>query len=612
MSSERSTRNSLVPLRVAGLLLTFSVAGLAWILGDGPAGLGYVGLYGLLLAPGLPIGFWLFGRRHAAGWIAGALIGYGLSALVLWVPADLHFTSRAWLPAVWGATSAATFTFFRSAHGLVQLPGWHRTDTIALLCTLLTVPILLAGPFSRIGEPDRQQNRRYRAYFTADFLWHVALTAELTKVDPPIRNPYLERRALNYYWSYFVPPAMIARLVGAEHSLETCLLLNALCAGLLFVASIYLYGWSVDPARRPGCDRSNPDHRSRQRRGPLRPVPAGEIGSPAVRGPPAEHRRHDFLGLPGADDRQPAPLLLVHTSARRRMRSRPGGADRSASEWSVASHRFRARRRHSSRPRDRLQPIPRRDLLRHLRRDRPVGGLDARRTIRRSSRGVSAAAGPAIAAIAWCVANHTFEGAGGAVVFGLSERAAKAPVATLALAAGPVLVLALAGMAAARQRAGEWAPTLVGPIFALFLFYGVTLTKEPIWIGWRAGQILLVTITPLVALLFARLLDAGRRGPVVAVIAIALVVGLPTTGIDAWNAQDVENTAMGPGFHWTVAVPPDTQAAVSSDPGSHRPRGGRPDVDRTEGPGDLDAHPDVRRPPHGRRPANLSPARRRV
>ena len=118
-------------------------------------------------------------------------------------------------------------------------------------------------------------------------------------------------------------------------------------------------------------------------------------------------------------------------------------------------------------------------------------------------------------------------------------------------------------MTAARQpRRRVGADTGLVRSVALFLFYGVTLTKEPIWIGWRAGQILLVTIPPLVALLFARLLDAGRRGPAVAVIAIALVVGLPTTGDRRMErAGRREHGAMGPGFHWTVAVPPDTQAA---------------------------------------------------
>ena len=58
-------------------------------------------------------------------------------------------------------------------------------------------------------------------------------------------------------------------------------------------------------------------------------------------------------------------------------------------------------------------------------------------------------------------------------------------------------------------------------------------------------------------------MDSGRRWLAVTVAVAALVVGLPTTLIDAWNAQDVENLAMGPGFRWTVVVSPDTQAAMN-------------------------------------------------
>jgi hypothetical protein len=36
--------------------------------------------------PGLPLGFALFGPNHAGGWIAGAILGYGLTALAIWVP----------------------------------------------------------------------------------------------------------------------------------------------------------------------------------------------------------------------------------------------------------------------------------------------------------------------------------------------------------------------------------------------------------------------------------------------------------------------------------------------------------------------------------------------
>ena len=41
--------------------------------------------YLLALVPGLPVGFALFGRRQAAGWIAGGLIGYVLTAVALWI-----------------------------------------------------------------------------------------------------------------------------------------------------------------------------------------------------------------------------------------------------------------------------------------------------------------------------------------------------------------------------------------------------------------------------------------------------------------------------------------------------------------------------------------------
>ena len=46
--------------------------------------------------------------------------------------------------------------------------------------------------------------RWYRAYFTADFVWHTALTAELGRYDSPPRNPYMASQALHYYWTYYL------------------------------------------------------------------------------------------------------------------------------------------------------------------------------------------------------------------------------------------------------------------------------------------------------------------------------------------------------------------------------------------------------------------------
>ena len=258
-------------LKAAAGVLFVAVVALSWVLGHGSAGPGYLVLYALLLLPGLPLGFLLFGRGHAAGWIAGALIGYGLSAIVLWIPVDLGFAGHAWAPTAWAALTAATHLIARGSQAVVVLPQWHRGDTAGLLCALLVVPLLVAGPFSRVGERDPAGNLRYRAYFTADFLWHVALTAELAKADPPIRNPYLERRALNYYWAVLRAAgddrqkcrgsAFARGLPAAQRALRRAAV-RCLHLSLRLVCG--------SPGR-PDSDRSPSDHAGGQRRRPSSP-----------------------------------------------------------------------------------------------------------------------------------------------------------------------------------------------------------------------------------------------------------------------------------------------------------------------------------------------------
>ena len=52
-------------------LLGLAILALAWQLGHGAAGLAYAGAYLLATLPGWPLGWRLFGHRHAGGWIAG-------------------------------------------------------------------------------------------------------------------------------------------------------------------------------------------------------------------------------------------------------------------------------------------------------------------------------------------------------------------------------------------------------------------------------------------------------------------------------------------------------------------------------------------------------------
>ena len=90
------------------MLFSGAVLALAWILGGGLAGWIYVLLFALAAAAGLPIGFAIFGRRHAAGWVAGGLIGYGLTQLALWAVIVTGLASTTTFLLAWGILTGST------------------------------------------------------------------------------------------------------------------------------------------------------------------------------------------------------------------------------------------------------------------------------------------------------------------------------------------------------------------------------------------------------------------------------------------------------------------------------------------------------------------------
>jgi 4-amino-4-deoxy-L-arabinose transferase-like glycosyltransferase len=106
-------------------------------------------------------------------------------------------------------------------------------------------------------------------------------------------------------------------------------------------------------------------------------------------------------------------------------------------------------------------------------------------------------------------------------------------------------------------------PAAIGLVAGVLLFLFASLpTRDPIWVGWRAGQIMLVSLPALVARTAAWLYDAAPRVTVVVWVAAAMI-GLPTTAIDAVNAQDVANRNMGAAFRLTVIVTRAEQDALT-------------------------------------------------
>ena len=537
----------------------------------GPWALAYIPLYVLSTLPGWPLGRALFGR-HPAAWAFGALVGYALTCVAFWAVLALHVPSALAFVIAWAVACATTWLLARPKPaspkrrsregGLIELPAWSLPDTRTLVLVLLLVPAVFVLPYKNLGARDAEGNRFYRAYFTADFIWHMALTSELTKYAMPPINPYLGDRTIQYYWTYFLVPAVISEegpggLRDIEHSLKV----NALCSGVLFIAALIVATWAASQSvigtaiavvlavaaasaeglyawwelysrgrplaavtdlnidamsnwrfgglRVDSLVRSmwyNPQHSLSAALGVMAVAVAGSAGVGAPIG--AIALAGLALGLSTTFNPFIGGLFsLIYAAV--------------VIADAIAARRFKS-------------------VLPH-----------------------ATAAAIVTLAVVWCIGNDMVEGAGAVVLYGLGGNARNRPIASLMLSLGPLLVPAVLGLFVSWTLPRRAWPAVAGGGIGLLTFYLLRLSVDSSYIGFRAGQILQLALPGLAALFFSRMWSTGSRWRVAAA-AIALVllaIGLPTTLIDTYNAQDIGNRRMGPGFHWTVTLTPDEQAA---------------------------------------------------
>ena len=545
-------------VRALGGLFAAGLATVLWM-SSGAAGLLYLPLYALATLPGLPLGIALFGHRHAAGWIGGALLGYGLTQLALWVAIVSGLGSGIAAIVAWTALCALTFAIARALgpEPAIAAPAWTRADATALLLVLLLVPAVMGPPYRNLGRADDSGTRYYRAYFTADFVWHSALAYELGKFSLPPRNPYMAPRAMNYYWTYFLLPATVAETapVSALRNVERCLKANAVLSGVLMIGALFLLVRTA--ASRPGAAAiavilavvaasaegayeiatlwsagrpmsalldTNIDAITAWRFGGLRidNVPRSLWYTP-------QHTTAIALGLTGL-------LAAALAGAQARVTAIAGAG----LALGLATT---------------LNPLlgvvcaalygvcVSVDAVRQ-----PRGWLLVPRHL--------LAAVPVVLAVAWGAASRVMEGAGSALDVGFSGFSRNYPVVTLLLSLGPVLVPALAGLVRCRTELRPITLAVSGILLGLFLLYFVRIS-EASWVGFRAGQILLVSIPILLACLFSRMRTASAALAATAILAI----GLPTTIVDTWNAQDISNQRQASEFRWTIVVTPAQQEA---------------------------------------------------
>lgn len=520
----------------------------------------YAVLFALALVPGLPLGFALFGRRHAGGWIAGGTIGYALTSLALWAPIRLGVPRASFFVAAWVVMTALSALILSLRGPLVALPRWTRRDTLAWAALLLLTAAIAVPPFTRVGAQDAGGNRYYRAYFTADFAWHTALAAEMTKFSTPPRNPYLANRPIHYYWTYFLVPATVAATgPRAVQDVERCLEVNAIGTALLFVSAIFLAAWTAVPRAFAAAGAVA-----------LAIVASSAEGFFALwriwhRGAPwsalrdlnvdalsnwwfyalrvdglqrcfwwvPQHSMAYALGLVAlaivnatGSGASVATIAIAGLALGGSAMMNPFVGGIFAAAWGLAAL---------------VDAVPRADRVARIARH-------------------AVAVIPVLLALAWCAGNQMVEGAGGTLEFGLRGDASNAPITGLLLSLGPAFLPALAGLFVAAQHRISAAAVALAAL-SLAVMYFVRLNVDLSWVGFRGGQMFLVAVPALAARGFATVSLRARRA-VVAVAIVGLVAGAPTTVIDAYNAQDITNFGESPNGPWTITITPAEHEAL--------------------------------------------------
>ena len=535
-----------------------------WVAGR--QGIAYAPFWVLACAPGVPLGLSLAGR-HAFGWVAGLAIGYTTSSLVIWALIAAGAMSGPALAVAWAGEAIGLWLMSRRlARPVLDLPPWTPRDRAALAATLLLVPLLMAAPYHNLGGASADGTKHYRAYFTADFVWHMALTAEVGRFEMPPRNPYMARESLHYYWTYFLVPAAVSSAgPPMVHEVEANLKVNAIATAAVLIASFFLLAWSAGVGAVPAALAVM-----------LVVVAASAEGAIAIKdllqsGTPLSKLRdmnvdamtawkYNGLRIDGVHRTMfytPQHGLSCAIGLLALVPAALAGASGGMGSIAVSGLLLGLSAT--------LNPFLGAAFSLIYGLAILVDAVRTRSTLAQVLRHGVAAAPPALA-ILWGTLNAMADGAGTALTIAWAGHARHAPVVTLLMSLGPVLVPALAGLLPGRRLPTP--PVIValcGLVVGLGLLYFVVLS-EASWVGFRAGQILLALLTiPLARVLStigSRFPAHGRALGAALVVGI-LAIGAPTVVADTYNASDIANLGRGPGFPWTLTVTPGQQQALT-------------------------------------------------
>jgi hypothetical protein len=500
-----------------------------------------------------------------SAWFIGPALGFGLSVfglLLLWAAGVQNGLALLLAPLfTWSVTVISRGFGGASIH----LPTLDRRDVTAVLIALFVVPIVTIVPYEHVAEPTTE-GTAYRAYFTADFVWAMTVTAELAKGDVPPANPFLSTQPMRYYWmSHLLSGAVYRSVRRASISVEQVVLVNGLAFGLSFVAFFYWLarGAGGSPAFSAGAVLVAFLANSYEGLDMIRALLGRDESLSALRTINIDAvTRWFYQGMP-VDGLQRLLLYQPHHLT--------GYVFALAALWLIGLAHDVTEVSIALWAGILLGLAFLFSTFTAIIVGAAVGILYCVRLVQQRALGAlwqCAILGGAPVAVAIAVSmalGYTDPGEGFLMRFGLNPVALRRWPFALLLSFGPLLFAGSLGLLRVRwvTREGASAAALVASALT-FYFLADVPDMGGVWVGWRSGHLLLIAF----AIIGAAALTAvwRRRWEIRAVLAsvalVAISLAVPTVAIDVYNAQDITNREQGPAFPWTLILTPPERDAL--------------------------------------------------
>jgi hypothetical protein len=491
-----------------------------------------------------------------AAWLVGPAIGIAVSVfglLLIW-SAGL----QNWLALLLAPLLTWTLAWLSGRLGglRIALPRLDHRDVLAAALVLLVVPLITFAPYANVRAAV-PEGEAYRAYFTADFVWAMAATAELAKGDVPPANPFLRGEPMRYYWmAHLLSGAVYRNVRDLGITIEQVVLVNGLGFGIAFVTFVYWLARAVGARvvfaalavttgfvanSYEGIDRIWLHYREGVPIEFLRDINIDAVTRWFYQGMPVDGLQRLLLYQPHHLTGYVCALASLWLVGLAEDVTEIGTALWAGILLGLAFlfSTFTAIIVGLAVGLLYVGRLAQRGNYRSVWQCALLGGLPV-----------------GLAVVLSMVLGYTDPDEGLLIRVGSNRVALWRWPLMFLLSFGPLLFGAIAALFQPRWLLERGAAPFALVVSAL-LFYFLTDVPDMggVWVGWRSGHLLLIAFATMGAAALTAAWSRGWLRPLIALaFACAVIPAIPTVAIDVYNAQDIENRGEGAGFPWTLVL----------------------------------------------------------